>query len=83
MKCEEKRAYLSEMLADNAAILHGWGFPTCAGVTVYRCGDHWHYGHATPAASAACRASATVRHRSWALVRQARRDRGRRKARHG
>lgn len=56
MKCGQKSEYASQLLASNAAWLHQVVFPTCAGVEVYRCGDHWHYGHRCQADSNACRA---------------------------
>lgn len=39
--------YLSQMLADNAVILHKMIHPTCVGIQAFPCGDHWHIGHAT------------------------------------
>lgn len=60
MKCGQKSEYASELLASNAAWLHGVSFTKCAGVQVYPCGEgadrHWHYGHACKADSDACRA---------------------------
>lgn len=52
-----KTPYPSQMVATNASVLHGLNHPCCAGVTVYECADHWHYGHHTKAASVACKAA--------------------------
>lgn len=38
--------YLSEMLAENALTLHDFMHPGCVGIQKFRCGDHWHIGHA-------------------------------------
>lgn len=59
MRCAEKIPWDSQMLATNAAWLHRACFPDCAGVEVYKCrsgAGHWHFGHATRAASEACQA---------------------------
>lgn len=41
----EKVDYLSQMLADNAVVLHGLSAPDCTTIAAYRCGDHGHLGH--------------------------------------
>jgi hypothetical protein len=54
-KCAQHIPYGSEMLATNAATLHGFGLPDCQGVTVFPCGDHFHIGHDKPSHSRHCK----------------------------
>lgn len=46
--------YLSQMLADNAVILHKFLSPTCDTIVAFECGDHFHIGHTSKAGKTAC-----------------------------
>ena len=53
----EKGEHAYANLAENAAELHRWAAPTCPGVEAYACSDHFHVGHVSPHAGAACKAA--------------------------
>lgn len=67
--CEDKVAYLSEYLAQNAAVLHTFLHPDCTDVRAFPCpasvrggGDrHWHIGHQHHDRGDACKAAAAPR----------------------
>lgn len=53
--------YGSQQLADNAATLHEWAAPACAGLDVFAHGDHWHIGHHCVADGDHCKATSPGR----------------------
>lgn len=57
----DKVEYLSQMLAENAVVLHQLSAPECTTIQAFPCGDHFHIGHdgLTPEArarAASCKA---------------------------
>ena len=57
--CEKLSRFLSEAVADNAATLHAFANPSCAGIRGYHCPEHdcWHIGHASRIDGDACKAA--------------------------
>lgn len=60
MACADRVPYPSLEVAGNAVYLHGLANPACAGVRWYECGDHWHIGHRSRAASVECHTAAAA-----------------------